>query len=384
MKKEILDHPLLQKRRLELQDTLSKIENLGFKESRFCTMPFLNIILEPDGSVGFCRHKGTDHRLGNLQNNSWQEIWNGDAVKKWRKEFLDGKPQICSSNIKNTRCNLCPELSKLSPDNREFYQEEVLRPKRLTANLNGMCNLKCQMCDVWQLPNGLYTEENFWEPARKDLFPYLEEVDLLSGEPMLQQDTFKLIDELSALNPECLWSITTNAHWKLNNQRIQYLDKIKIKNLILSVDSLNPEVYHKIRTPGNLQTVLSTIDDLVVYDQNRIERGLTSLNMNLNFLIQKDNWTEVAQAIHFCLEKGIHPFITFCYRPSEHSLLGLSTKERIEIINYYLETLSWDELTLIRRVTSPVISSLPKLERYEALMALEKKKIKYENTKKAI
>lgn len=382
MKDDLLDHPLLVKRRAELQDNLKKIEALGFNKSTFCPMPFVNIILEPDGSVGFCRHKGTDHRLGNLKENTWQEIWNGDAVKKWRQEFINGRPHICAQEISEVGCNLCPELSKLSPMNREDYREQMNRPLRLTANLNGMCNLKCQMCDVWELPNGLYQEENFWAPARKDLFPFLEEVDLLSGEPFIQEDTFKLIDEITNVNPNCLWSITTNAHWKFNERRKSYLERIKIKNLILSIDSLKPDIYHKIRKPGNLETVLKTVDDLVIYDQQRIANGLGSMNMNLNFVVQKDNWTEVAHLIHFCLEKNIHPFVTFCYLPKEHSLLGHSLKKRIEIIRYYLETLTWGELTLIRRITTPLLHSFPKLERYEALSALEKKKIKYENTYK--
>ncbi len=382
MKSDILDHPLLVKRRSELQENLKKIESLGFNKSSFCPMPFVNIILEPDGSVGFCRHKGTDHRLGNLQESTWQEIWNAKAVREWRREFLEGTPRTCSSEISEVGCNLCPELSKLSPIHREDYSEQMERPLRLTANLNGMCNLKCQMCDVWELPNGNYREDNFWAPARVELFPHLEEIDLLSGEPFIQEDTFKLIDEVTKVNPECLWSITTNAHWKFNEKRKSYLDKIRIKNLILSIDSLKADIYHKIRRPGNLKTVLETVDELVAYDQQRMGQGLGSMNMNLNFVVQKDNLTEVAQVIHFCLEKNIHPFITFCYIPKEHSLLSYDVKKRIEIIQYYIETLTWGELTLIRRITTPILHSLPKIERFEALSALEKKKIKYENTKK--
>lgn len=345
-------------------------------------MPFLNIILEPDGSVGFCRHKGTNHRLGNIKEQNWSEIWNGPAVKQWRKEFLEGKPVICAQELNERGCNLCPELAKLTPDNRDYYQETLDHPPlRFTANLNGQCNLKCQICDVWELPNGYYTEENFWAPARKEVFPFIKEMDLLSGEPLIQTDTFKLIDEVSKVNPECKWTITTNAHWSLNQKRKDYLDQITIKNLILSVDSLNPEVFSKVRSPGNLATVLKTIDDLIDYEQNRIERKLSALSMNLNFVVQKDNWTEVAQVIHFCLDKNIHPFVSFCYLPREYSLLSFNLDQRIKILQYYIETLTWGELTLTRRVTMPLLHSLPKLERYEALSALEKKKIKYENTK---
>ena len=71
MSKDILNHPLLIKRRQEVQDNLSQFSERGFDKDTFCPMPFLAIILEPDGSVGFCRHKGTKHRLGNLAEQTW-------------------------------------------------------------------------------------------------------------------------------------------------------------------------------------------------------------------------------------------------------------------------------------------------------------------------
>ena len=102
------------------------------------------------------------------------------------------------------------------------------------------------------------------------------------------------------------------------------MDSIVFKNLILSVDSLNPEVYAKIRYPGNLEIVLRNIDFLVKYEEDRIKSGRSPLNMNLNFLVQKDNWKEIPHVIDYCLERNIHPFITFCYRPLQLSVESVS------------------------------------------------------------
>jgi MoaA/NifB/PqqE/SkfB family radical SAM enzyme len=234
------------------------------------------------------------------------------------------------------------------------------------------------MCDVWQLPNGNYTEENFWHEARKSLFPYLKEVDMLSGEPFIQNDTFKLIAEVNQVNPDCKWSITTNAHWKLGKKVTDALDSIVVKNLILSVDSFDPKTYAKIRYPGKLDLVLGTIEKLLEYQEQRILKGKGSLNFNLNFLVQKDNWTELSSAIDYCLSRNIHPFLTFCYRPIEHSLLNLEDSERVRIIESIISSMSWDKLTLCHRILSPLFNSIDPLRKSEFLLELRQKKLNYE------
>lgn len=360
-----LKHPLIQSRQKELDENLQRITSAGFKPQKFCLMPFVNIILEPNGSVGLCRHKGTEHSLGSLKDQTWKEIWSGESAKAWRREFLTGLPKTCTAELEHQNCNLCPQLGKMFPkENLEHtFKEDVERPLRLTANFNGQCNLQCQMCDVWQLPNGFYTEENFWSQAREELFPYLKEIDMLSGEPFLQEDTYKLIDEVSATNPSCLWSITTNAHWRFNKKIKDALDKVIVKNIILSVDSFNEETYAKIRYPGKLSLVLENIERLRDYEKERLGEGKSPLNFNLNFLVQKDNWREIPQAISYCLERNIHPFLTFCYVPKEHSLLSFSCEQRQEIAHHLISTLNWGELCLSHRIISPLLSSLPPIDK---------------------
>lgn len=379
-----LKHPLIRGRQKDLEDNLAQISHAGFSPQKFCLMPFVNIILEPNGSVGLCRHKGTEHSLGNLKENTWAEIWNGPEARKWRQEFLEGKPQLCKAELEHQNCNLCPQLGKMFPTGNEqtknFFKPQVEKPLRLTANFNGQCNLQCQMCDVWQLPNGFYTEENFWKEARTELFPYLQEIDMLSGEPFLQEDTFKLIDELSQCNPNCQWSITTNAHWRFNKKIKEALDKITIKNIILSVDSLDEETYAKIRYPGKLKLVLENIELLRAYEQERLETGKSPLSFNLNFLVQKDNWREIPHVITYCLERNIHPFITFCYIPNEHSLLSLAPEERVKVVQNLLDNLSWGELALSHRVLSPLIDSLEEIDKAAALTKMKDIKNDYENS----
>lgn len=362
----------LEERMKEVLAVKDKIKSYGQDEANFCLVPFTTIILEPDGQVGMCRHKGNNFPIGNIKDNTIAEIWNGPVAQKWRREFLQGEPVMCQTETKHRHCQHCPENNKLLPF-VEFSEIQTRPILKFTANFNGKCNLQCQMCDIWQLPNGLYNDINFWGPAKKDIFPFIKEMDMLSGEPFIQKDTYRLIDEVSEVNSECQWIFTTNMHWKLTDSIKTSLDKIFVKNIIMSVDSLIPFVYAKIRRPGRLDFVLENIHQMVLYNNTRRERGLSDIRFLLNFLVQKDNWSEIAEAIRYCEKNGIVPLITFCYQPSEFSLLSFLEEKRVEILEHYIREYSQENIIQAIKVVTPLIESLSPMNKGYILLSLKEK-----------
>lgn len=327
----------------------------------FCHVPFVSLILEPDGRVGSCRIKGTEFPVGNLNTETLEEIWNGPKIREWRREFLSGNVQMCKKEVRHTRCHTCPEynslLSEVVPS-----EYQVQPPRRLALNLNGHCNLECRMCHIWKEPNGLYHSRGWWKQV-EGWIDGIHELELLSGEPFIQRDTYKLIDLVSEKNPECLWSITTNGHWKLTDSIRASLDKIKFKHLIVSLDSLEPETYRKIRKGGELSIPLSNLDRLLEYDETRLARGLGGLNIHLSFLIQKDNWHEIGAFHDFAKRKKTDIFRIFLYEPEVHSLLSLTEEEREKIVEHYFTKLTYEQLTSSRRAFLPLLDSLAPLAR---------------------
>lgn len=335
------------------EDVLREYQKQGLPE-KFCSVPFTTLLLEPDGKVGGCRQKGCDFPMGNYFEQPLKDIWNGEKIKQWRREFLEGKPAICSREVRHYQCHSCPEYnSLLSEVDKSEVQSRM--PSRIAFNLNGKCNLECQMCYVWKKPNGLYDKTDFWQRL-DSITENLKEVELLSGEPFIQKDTYKLIDIISEKKPDCRWIITTNANWKLTDYVRSKLDKIKFRNIIISLDSLTPEIYTKIRKKGDLQLALSTLADLQNYEKDRIKRGLSPLGIRINFLVQKDNWHELGSFQKFRVEHNVEIFRTFLYEPFEHSLLSLPLEEREKILSFYKRTLHFDEVSL--RVILPLLDSV--------------------------
>lgn len=337
---------------------------LGLGEN-FCVAPFTTLLFEPDGSVGACRHKGSEYPIGNIFTQSFDEIWNGPALKQWRQEFIDGQPGHCRVEVKDRKCHHCPEYNALLPST-QIDTHQLGLPKRIAFNFNGKCNLECQMCHIWQKPNGNYEKYGLWEKLESWIGD-LEEVELLSGEPFIQKDTYRLIRLLSEKKPKAAWTITTNANWKLTDYVKSQLDQIVVKNIIVSIDSLNAENYAKIRRKGDLQQALQTLRDLHEYSEDRIRRGLSSLSLRVNFLFQKDNWQELGRIDEFEKKEGFSCFRTFLYEPKHLSLLDLSEFERKEILSWYLTNVPLENLQKCWRVLRPLMDSLPTIEKVNFL-----------------
>lgn len=319
----------------------------------FCIIPFINIILGPGGDVSVCRQKGTKHVVGNLKDNSLKEIWNGEYLQKWRQEFLDGKPEICANEVRYVHCHL-------SPEHYWDFEEEKLesdRPypfKKLTANFNGECNLKCIMCDVWKQENGFYDKDNFWDNAEAEIFPYIKEIEMLSGEPLIQSDTFKLIDTVSKINPKVTWSFTTNGVWDFDEKIKNALNKITIKRFIFSIDSLREDRYAKIRINGDLSIVLNNLKQVAKYGREATSPFVPSIH----FLVMKNNVDELPEVIKFIKKEKIKLILDILEFPSNLSLFKLSEDERFELVEKFLSENSWESLTSMMGVLVRLISSL--------------------------
>lgn len=336
-------------------------KELGYSD-KFCIAPFTTLLLEPDGKVGACRHKGCEFPVGNILHQSFEEIWNGAFIKNWRNEFLTGQPKICSSEVKNVKCNHCPEYSSII-DETQISLHQNKKPLRLAFNFNGHCNLECQMCHIWEKQNGLYDEIKFWDQL-DNWITDLEEVELLSGEPFIQKDTYKLIDILSQKRPEARWTVTTNANWKMTDYITDKLDKIKIKHIIVSLDSLNPETYKIIRKKGDLKKALQTLKDLQNYSASRTNRGLEPFLIRVNFLFQKDNWQELGDVYNFSKSEDVTIFRTLVYEPEQYSLLNFDEENRMQILDWYFKNLSLDQLLHSARVIRPLLDSLAPINKF--------------------
>lgn len=288
----------------------------------FCALPFVSLLLNPKGTVHPCCW---NQKLvaGKITGRNLKEIWNGGPMCALRREFLSGKIKSCCTQIRQIRCN-----EYFRDLESQIIREEVQTqgPKKLDVRLNGKCNLQCQMCDVWQEPNGFYEEKGFWQWGPEEVFPHLQSIDVLGGEPFIQKDSYRLIKEVTRVNNQCQWGFSTNANWKFSEAVRRHLDVIKIKWFQISLDSVVPDTYQRIRHGGNLERVLKTTDDLIDYGNGRKDFPLL-----VSMCVQKANWREIKPFIQYAGEKGLKPCFQYLYEPRPLSLGSLPREELVRV-----------------------------------------------------
>ena len=298
----------------------------------FCSAPFTQLVLKPDGKVSPCCYL-YHINLGNVKEKSLKDIWNDKPIQKMRSEFTRSVPKACRSKIKYIACNRSFKHLDAVID-RSPIQERP--PQKLDLRLNGQCNLSCVMCDVWKEPNRTYDQTSFWTEGPLEIFPFLKELEILGGEPFIQKDTFKLIDAVNACNQHCLWSFVTNGHYQFSKRLEQALNSIKIKQIQISLDSLNPMVYQHIRKKGNLELTLSTINQFVHFRKKYREEFGFDFTFIVSMCVLKSNRFEVPHFLEYCHQIGAGAqFQHAYYDPSkQESLVFLTRKEKTEYLSF--------------------------------------------------
>ena len=61
------------------------------QDEAFCVIPWIHMHPWPDGRVFTCCLSELDTPIGNLNEDSLEEVWNSDTMKKFRLDLLNGK-----------------------------------------------------------------------------------------------------------------------------------------------------------------------------------------------------------------------------------------------------------------------------------------------------
>lgn len=338
----------------------------------FCPVPFSTLIFEANGNVCMCRRKGAEFAIGDIRKQSYEEIWNGEMIKGIREEFLTGRIKTCATEIRRDRCNLAADNADLL-DAIDPSIVQSKPPIKITPNFNGRCNIECKMCHIWQMPNGLYDQLGFWEKLEAEILPHLVEIDTFSGEPFIQKDTYRLIELAKRVNPDIVWSFTSNLNWKFNDHVRSHLDGLKIKTFNASIDSFRPETYREIRRKGDLAKVVETFEALLSYERERLQRGETGLGLVIHSVIQLDNWREVPEILAYRRKTGVKVHLKYLLEPSELSLDRLSAREKAEALSFLLDTIPGEDLKMAAKIVRPLLEGLEPIDRADAVLKYQER-----------
>lgn len=256
-----------------------------------CLTPFTELVIEIDGSAFLCCPCFIGYKsIGNFYEKSLEEIWLGaeaeefraavrDKTYKFYDRFLCGGGQLVDDSLIPTKIN---------------------KPKMLTMNLDGTCNLRCPMCrdEYWHDQEKL---EQVTEQIDKSIIPFLSDgIEILKmngrGE-FFASDICKqiAIKSLNA-NPNLKLVIWTNGILctKENIQKIggfPRIDRIRV-----SLDAASERTYNKIRVSDNKHNFGQLIKNLKYISEQKKKHRINT-EIDLVCVISKINYKEIKKIL---------------------------------------------------------------------------------------
>ena len=177
----------------------------------FCILPWVHLHVSQNGRVSPCCNN--NRHLGNVQEQSIKEIWDGKKFRELREQFND--------DIPDKRCSHCYNIEKSGKESlrqisNKKYKKDIVRveegnpePIYLDIRFSNICNFKCKTC--WHGNSSAWFEEGSKRNASNEriikaftnnfneLNDYLnnvEEIYFAGGEPLIMEEHYQVLEEL--------------------------------------------------------------------------------------------------------------------------------------------------------------------------------------------
>jgi radical SAM protein with 4Fe4S-binding SPASM domain len=198
----------------------------------FCVNPWLHMNIQADGAAYHCCLSPLDKPIGNVKDNTLEELWNSPKMKEIRKDMIDGKRHsgctkcyhIEDTGMKSPRdsnnSNFADSIPTiLDETDLETGHNDKFQIKYWDIRWSNICNFKCRMCGVFssskwadddEALHGIVTKEpggiiSFKKEAKSDIMEYVdkfimdvEEIYFAGGEPLIMEEHYEILEKLIA------------------------------------------------------------------------------------------------------------------------------------------------------------------------------------------
>ena len=268
--------------------------------------PFTGLATREDGAIKVCCRS---HPIGFIQNDTLEDIWNNDNMRRIRQQVLHGeRPAECapcfaledqgveslrqrhiSGVIPEARINLYPHaLNGMDENFRMPFELPTMELK-----LNNLCNLKCRMCNPtdstswndWKEVEEFYVkEDNYlvknilelklidspyldkftdnpkWWSSLEKLLPYFRRVEFAGGEPLTDPTHYRILEMLQpyAKDIEVKYATNLTSLGKGKRNVFDYWPAFKSVAVNVSIDGIGAS-YDYIRGNGDWNEVVENI-----------------------------------------------------------------------------------------------------------------------------
>jgi len=164
-----------------------------------------------------------------------------------------------------------------------------LHPFEVEANLLNSCNLRCVYCRCTEIKMKPMTTEQWRAVIHRLGTLGTIRFKFFGGEPTLRPDFQELTSEVRRAG--IIAAATTNGQIIPSRpELLDYLDE-----LIVSLDSSNPESNDRLRGEGSYRRAVQTIE-------LSLQRGIRTF---VNMVLTRENLSDLEEMLEFCESKGV-------------------------------------------------------------------------------
>ncbi len=291
---------------------LTKFLSRQNKERKFiCTGVFSQVYVYHDGRVFLCPdcYTSPESQIGNLNEQSFGEIWNSEKTQKIRQNILNGSYLFCNPNACREETNF---NSKIIPQKKiDFSVIQKRYPKMVCLGPDWECNVNCIMCR--QNLAKLTDDElnSFNEKIDKWYLPMLKDAEELTvsttSDPFGSRNVRLLLQKASSKYPKLRYNLMTNGILcdKYNCKELGINGKIN--KVMFSIHASNRETYEKVVKHGNFEKMYENLRWMA-----ELKKQKKISELYLGFVVSSKNYTNIPDFCEFARKNNAIALFWMC------------------------------------------------------------------------
>lgn len=269
---------------------------------KFCSWPFEYLYIDNyKGDVSLCPWLKWDILcVGNVFQQAFNEIWNGEKAQKIREHIRSGDYSIC-------RLDGCPFLQNndLPEKSREYVNTYPVAdtPKVINLAYDFMCNQYCETCREKKWQPILPRYKNYMEKIHESISPVLNRAKKITtsghGDPFASPYMMRVLRDLRPASDDMQLLIETNGvycdkkHW----EQILHLKNCNIE-LIVTINSFDKFTYDHISRGGNFYKPMENLAYIKTLRRSDVVNSYVAC-----LVIQDRNFREIPAFITRCFDQ---------------------------------------------------------------------------------
>jgi len=279
-----------------------------------CKLPFEYAELTNNGELSACCY--LPRNFGNAYKGSFRKAWNSFFAKKVRKSMLDGSFRYCDKKRCRSMQYYNANLIRKSEVQDERLKNIILNSeismnsdvRTLSLGMDYTCNLECPSCRTGM------------RKISKDEVSYqLTNFNSIMKEIGSQLDMLHISGDGDPFSSKVYHTILLKTDWdKYPNLKIGIQTngialhertwsglprsvKSKISYIGISIDGATANTYEKLRLGGKFEKLVSNVE----YLANLPDKKEFQISLNLNMIVQVDNYQEMISLIELGKRIGV-------------------------------------------------------------------------------